>query len=253
MALAARLTLLGEFRLELEGQVHHVPASARRLLAMLAVAHRGRRVPRGALAEAMRPDSDPGRATSTLRSVLWRLPRERGRALVLTDAAEVWLHPELEVDLWEAEAQARLLCGPTDVVAEDLKDLSPLQHDLLPSWHDPWLAVEQESFRQRRLHALERGADVLCRAGRYHDALTAGLGAVGSEPLRESAHRTLVRVHLAEGNLAEALRAYEQFRALLSDELGVAPTAKMAALVVGLPRRRRPPTVVEGARPLRDR
>ncbi|HEV2798660.1 MAG TPA: BTAD domain-containing putative transcriptional regulator [Nocardioides sp.] len=231
MALAARLTLLGEFRLELEGQVHHVPASARRLLAMLAVTHRGRRIPRGALAEAMRPDSDPARATSTLRSVLWRLPRERGRALVLTDAAEVWLHPELEVDLWEAEAQARLLCGPTDVVAEELKDLSPLEHDLLPSWHDPWLAVEQESFRQRRLHALERGADVLCRAGRYHDALSAGLGAVGSEPLRESAHRRVIQVHLAEDNHAEALRHYDGYRRLLADELGLAPSDTMRRLV----------------------
>jgi DNA-binding SARP family transcriptional activator len=234
MALAARLTLLGEFRLELEDQVHHVPVSARRLLAMLAVTHRGRRVPRAALAEAMRPDSEPARATSTLRSVLWRLPRERGRALVLTDAAEVWLHPELEVDLWEAEAQARLLCGAVDVVAEDLTDLSSLEHDLLPSWHDPWLAVEQESFRQRRLHALERGADVLCRAGRYHDALTAGLGAVGSEPLRESAHRRVIQVHLAEDNHAEALRHYDGYRRLLADELGLAPSPTMRRLVAPL-------------------
>lgn len=234
MALAARLTLLGEFRLELDGQVHPVPASARRLLAMLAVTHRGRRVPRAALAEVMRPDSDPARATSTLRSVLWRLPRERGRALVLTDATEVWVHPELEVDLWEAESQARLLCGPAEVRAEELMDLSLLEHDLLPSWHDPWLAVEQESFRQRRLHALERGADVLCRAGRYHDALSAGLGAVGSEPLRESAHRRVIEVHLAEDNHAEALRHYDGYRRLLADELGLAPSPTMRRLVAPL-------------------
>jgi Bacterial transcriptional activator domain len=69
----------------------------------------------------------------------------------------------------------------------------------------------------------------------------------------ESAHRTLVRVHRAEGNLAEALRAYEQFRALLTDELGVAPTAKMAALVVDLPRRRQPPTGLDRARLLLGR
>jgi DNA-binding SARP family transcriptional activator len=38
-------------------------------------------------------------------------------------------------------------------------------------------------------------------------------------------------VHLAEGNVAEALRAYEHFRALLSDELGVAPSSHMRRLV----------------------
>lgn len=231
MALAARLNLLGEFRLELDGQPHHVPASARRLLAHLAVVHRWRRADRGALAESMRPDSDPARATSTLRSVLWRLPRERGRALVLADAGEVWVNRELQVDLWEAQAQAQLLCGPTDPAVDELGDLSLLEHDLLPSWHDAWLVVEQESFCQRRLHALERGADLLCRAGRYHDALSAGLGAVGSEPLRESAHRRVIQVHLAEDNHAEALRHYDGYRRLLADELGLAPSPSMRRMV----------------------
>jgi DNA-binding SARP family transcriptional activator len=231
MALAARLHLLGEFALELDGRPHPVPATARRLLALLAVVHRGRRVSRTALAEAMRPDSDPARATSTLRSVLWRLPRDRGRALVLGDAMEVWVHPDLWVDLWEAETQAQLLCGSVAPPVEDLPDLSLLTHDLLPTWHDSWLAVEQESFRQRRLHALERGADLLCRAGRYHDALSAGLGAVRSEPLRESAHRRVIQVHLAEDNHAEALRQYDGYRRLLADELGLAPSDRMRQMV----------------------
>jgi DNA-binding SARP family transcriptional activator len=234
VALTARLKLLGGFQLELDGQPHAVPASARRLLALLAVVHHGRRVPRSALAEMMRPDSDPARATSTLRSVLWRLPRDRGRALVLGDALEVWLHPELTVDLWEAEAQARALCGTEAPAADELPDLSLLTQDLLPSWHDAWLAVEQESFRQRRLHALERGADVLCRAGRYHDALGAGLGAVRSEPLRESAHRRVIEVHMAEDNHAEALRQYDHYRRLLAVELGLAPSDAIRRLVAPL-------------------
>jgi DNA-binding SARP family transcriptional activator len=244
MALAARLNLLGEFCLELDEVPHPVPATARRLLAMLAVEHRGRRAARGPLAEAMRPDSDPARAAATLRSVLWRLPRERGRALVLGDATEVWVNPELSVDLWEAEAQALALCGPSPPPLEDVTDLTLLGQDLLPGWHDPWLSVEQESFRQRRLHALERGADLLCRAGRYHDALTAGLGAVRSEPLRESAHRRVIQVHLAEDNHAEALRQYDHYRRLLARELGLAPSATMRGLVgpllgrpIDLPRR----------------
>ncbi len=231
MALAARLHLLGEFALVLDGRPHPVPASARRLLALLAVVHRGRRASRSAIAETMRPDSDPARATSTLRSVLWRLPRERGRALVLGDAVEVWVHPELEVDLWQAEEQAQALCSPSSAGLDDATDLSLLGRDLLPSWHDPWLVVEQESFRQRRLHALERGADLLCRAGRYHDALTAGLNAVSSEPLRESAHRRVIQVHLAEDNHAEALRQYDHYRRLLARELGLAPSPTMRGLV----------------------
>ncbi|NYE37609.1 DNA-binding SARP family transcriptional activator [Nocardioides cavernae] len=234
MALKARLCLLGGFRLELDGQTHPVPASARRLLALLAVAYEGRRASRGALAEMMRPDSEPTRATSTLRSVLWRLPRERGRALVLGDALDVWLNPDLTVDLWDAEAQARSLCAGEAPRVDDLPDLALLTQDLLPGWYDDWLAVAQESFRQQRLHALERGADLLCGAGRYHDALSAGLGAVRSEPLRESAHRRVIEVHLAEDNHAEALRQYDHYRRLLAQELGLAPSARIRSLVAPL-------------------
>jgi DNA-binding SARP family transcriptional activator len=38
-------------------------------------------------------------------------------------------------------------------------------------------------------------------------------------------------VHVAEGNVTEALRAYEQFRSLLAEELGVQPSEQMAGLV----------------------
>jgi DNA-binding SARP family transcriptional activator len=40
-----------------------------------------------------------------------------------------------------------------------------------------------------------------------------------------------VRVHLAEGNVVEALRAYARFRDLLHAELGVPPTEQMTRLV----------------------
>lgn len=198
---------------------------------MLAVVHRGRRAARSALAEAMRPDSEPVRAATALRSVLWRLPRHHGRALVTGDAGEVWLHPELHVDLWEGEEQALALCGPRPPALDGPTDLSLLSRDLLPGWDDLWLVVEQENFRQRRLHALERAAELLCRARRYDDALAAGLHAVRSAPLRESAHRQVIGVHLAEDNHAEALRQYDSYRRLLVTELGLAPSNSIRAMV----------------------
>jgi DNA-binding SARP family transcriptional activator len=76
----------------------------------------------------------------------------------------------------------------------------------------------------------------MARAGRHGEALQAAYAAVRTEPLRESAHRTVVRVHLAEGNVAEAVRAYELFHTLLEDELGVRPTDQMTRLVQGIRR-----------------
>src|SRR3954447_4040631 len=83
------------------------------------------------------------------------------------------------------------------------------------------------------MHALELAAIRLSHAGRNGEALQAAYAAVHAEPLRESAHRTVVQVHLAEGNLAEALRAYERFRAVLAVELGILPSEQMTGLVWG--------------------
>jgi DNA-binding SARP family transcriptional activator len=84
------------------------------------------------------------------------------------------------------------------------------------------------------LSALDALCDRLTRAGRHREALEVGHAAVGAEPLRESAHRALVRVHLAEGNAAEAIRQYRVFRQLVTEQLGITPSARMEALIQGI-------------------
>lgn len=229
-----RMQVLGNFELIFDGQPHPVSLPGQRLLAHLAVAHRGSPVRRAALAERLWAESPPGRAASSLRSVLWRLPRPRGRIMVTSTASTVRLNEGIRVDLWEAEEQARAIGTPDVPRSEVLADLAPLTRDLLPEWGDDWLVVEQESYRQRRLHALERAANLLCERGSFTDALSASFVAVRSEPLRESAHRRVIEVHLAEGNLAEALRQYHVYRKLLSTELGLAPSPRIRGLVAPL-------------------
>ncbi|MGW0994230.1 bacterial transcriptional activator domain-containing protein [Streptomyces sp. NPDC002523] len=52
-----------------------------------------------------------------------------------------------------------------------------------------------------------------------------------SDVLRESAHRALLRAHLAEGNLAEARRAYRACEEIFERELGVIPSPATTALL----------------------
>jgi DNA-binding SARP family transcriptional activator len=106
-----------------------------------------------------------------------------------------------------------------------------LDGDLLPGWYDDWVLFERERLRQLRLHALETLALALAAEGRFAAAVEAGLAAIRTEPLRESAHRVVVRVHLAEGNLTEALRQYELCRRLFRAELGLEPSALLTDLV----------------------
>jgi DNA-binding SARP family transcriptional activator len=149
-------------------------------------------------------------------------------------ATTVRLHDDVRVDLWRGEELAWLLLAEEDPPREVLADLTPLHADLLPEWDEEWLAVEQEAYRQKRLHALERSAMILCDHGRYTDALAAGLGAVRSEPLRESAHRRVIEVHLAEGNPSEVLRHYDSYRRLLAQELGLPPSQRLRQMVAPL-------------------
>jgi DNA-binding SARP family transcriptional activator len=86
-------------------------------------------------------------------------------------------------------------------------------------------------IRELRLHALEALTARLIDAARYAEAVDAALIAVASDPLRESAHRAVVRSYLAEGNYGAALRQYQRYRAVLRAELDVEPSPAMLELV----------------------
>jgi DNA-binding SARP family transcriptional activator len=88
---------------------------------------------------------------------------------------------------------------------------------LLPSWYDDWLLIDRERQRQIRLHALERMSAWYVSAERFDSAIEAALQAIAGDPLRESAHRCLIRAHLAEGNVSEARRQVQSYAALLAD------------------------------------
>ncbi len=76
--------------------------------------------------------------------------------------------------------------------------------------------------------------DRLRETRRFAEAIEAGLSAVLGEPLRESAHRSLIRAYLAEGNSGEAIRQLQLCRRLLADELGIEPSSETRALVQNL-------------------
>jgi DNA-binding SARP family transcriptional activator len=100
--------------------------------------------------------------------------------------------------------------------------------DLLPDWYDDWVIIERERLRQLRIHALEVLCQRLTALERYPEAIDAGLAAVRAEPLRESAHLSLMRAHAAEGNWCEVLRAYDRLSQLLWNELGVEPSPRVS-------------------------
>jgi DNA-binding SARP family transcriptional activator len=222
------ISLLNGFLLKLEEQEVLLPLACQRLLALLAF--HDRPVLRTFVAGTLWPEFSEERAAACLRSTLWRLHRPAADAVAAT-STQMRLSLGVRVDVREAIGAARRLVAPGNRPRAADLDEALLSEDILPDWHDEWVIVERERFRQLRLHGLERICLELAARGRYAEAVQAGVAAVTGEPLRESAHRALIQAHLAEGNRFEAVRAFHSFRRLLQQEMGLEPTNELKALV----------------------
>jgi DNA-binding SARP family transcriptional activator len=228
------LRLINGFEFFGDGNPIFFPLSVQRLLAFLALSDRP--LQRLYVACKLWIDTTEERAFANLRSTLWRANRS-GHRLVAVVSSQLALAPEVRVDVREARGQARRLVEGAAPAEELNLDGLVLGGELLPDWYDDWVLIERERYRQMGLHALEALAERLTKLGRYGEAADAALAAIAGEPLRESAHRTLIGVHVAEGNPSEALRQYELYRKMMSEVLSLAPSPRMEALVDGLTRR----------------
>ena len=225
---AMRLNLLGAFELFVNGRALRLPVSAQRLVAFLALQERP--VRRLFVAGSLWTDASENRAAASLRSALWRT-QAHGR-LIETTSDQLRLASAVHVDLHRADAVAARELAHEPCTDLDV-DIGLLVRDLLPDWYEDWAVLERERFRQRRLSALDALCERFVRAGHVGRALDVGLRSLAGDPLRESAHRAVVRAHLADGNVSEALRQYRLCKQLLHEQLGVEPSERMEELVRG--------------------
>lgn len=230
-SVSARLGLLGGFRLSLGQEVVPVPMSAQRLVCFLAL--HDQPLLRTFVGGALWGDATQHRAEGSLRSALWRLPWPENLVTLTSD--HIALSDSVSVDYRKGEALAHRVLDP----AQELDDVNQLNEevlsaDLLPDWTEDWVLMERERYHQLRLRALEALCRRLTDMGRNGQAVQAGLAAVSGEPLRESARRALIEAHLAEHNVAAALREYQAFAELLHLELDLTPSDDLRGLVADL-------------------
>jgi DNA-binding SARP family transcriptional activator len=228
-----QLGLLGSFSLRIEKEPIRLPMNAQRLVCFLAL-HDGLLL-RQHVAGSLWGDTTERHAAGSLRSALWRLGHPTHPLVEVADA-HLRLSLAVAVDIRESEALARRVLDESQDLSEAELDIALLSADLLPGWNEDWVLVRREYHVQLRLRALEALSLRLSEVGRFGEAVQASMIAVSAEPLRESAQRTLVSAHLAEGNIAAAVKQYDSFRELLRDELKLEPSPEMQALVKGLNR-----------------
>lgn len=228
------LTLLGGFQLSI-GDSFLIPLGAQRLLAILAL--QDGQLDKAAATERLWPDSRKDRAAANFRAALWRGKRAGSVTLIHCVGQRLHLAPSVRVDLYELLRKARQIVEPSPRTSEGpghQEIIDGLSRELLPTWTDDWLLPERARWDQVRLHTLETLAQQFLTAQDYLTALEAALAAVAIEPIRESAHRLVLKVHIAEGNSACAMKHYHRYRGLLQRELGVKPSRQMVELIHSL-------------------
>jgi len=226
-----QLTLIGGFALQRGSQELGIATSGQRLIALLAL--KDRPVGRLQVADTLWPHYSTERSLADQRTTLWRVNQSNEQVIAATPSF-LGLDTGIEIDVRNLAEFARRLnqVGATpETVDLDAIPLADLAGDLLPEWYDDWLQDEREGLRQTRLHALENLARLLSASGRHADAIQAALAAIRLEPLRETAHHTLIKVHLAEGNWSEACRQFQRCRRLLREELGIEPSDSICLLL----------------------
>lgn len=221
-----------------------LPGGQPRVVLGLLACERHRWVPREELADNLWPDGRPATWKTALRGVVRRVRDylvEAGlgdRDVVQADAGTYRLQPvvdvvvDIECAVHDAEGAASALDAgrPREALERADRAGTVLARPLLPGVRSPWLDVERRSLGRHLVSTLEVLARSRLALGDHAQALGAAQEAIALDPFRESAHRLAIRAHMAAGNLAAGLRAYERCRSLLAEELGVDPGRRTRAL-----------------------
>ncbi|HET8583025.1 MAG TPA: AAA family ATPase [Jatrophihabitans sp.] len=240
---AVRVRLLGELRVECGGRTWRGSElgsrKGRTVLALLA-ADPARTVSPALLAEVLWPHRVPDSAPATIASLVSRLRRTLGAAVVSGGRGgyRIGGPPDVEVDLAAAarlvaEAERRAAAGQPGLAAAaahtalDALESGPALDGEGDAGWTLEVRAEQAALLRRARHVVASAALAM---GDRPGAQRAAQAAVAADPLDEQAVRALVAALAAGGDMAAALAAYERLRAELADQLGADPAPETRQL-----------------------
>ncbi|MEM7132535.1 MAG: BTAD domain-containing putative transcriptional regulator [Chloroflexota bacterium] len=183
------------------------------------------------------PEMTEKAAKNNLRSTLTTLKRHIGPYLDVTRGG-VTFNRRLPL-LFDVE---RLRIGlQTTISAKNVREiwstLELYQGELLQGFQirsagpfEEWMLPQREQLRSQTLRALEMLTEVCIEQSEYSIGLAASHKQLALEPWSETAYRQLMRLLLATGQRALALRQFEICCQTLAKGLGVEPMAETVEL-----------------------
>ena len=232
-----QVRLLGPVEVRRDGRRVRLPgAKPTTLLALLAI-HVGEVVGTDRLVDGLWGDRPPRSADAVLRTYVAQLRRVLGAAAIETgpDGYALCLDPAcIDARLFEQQlAQARAgHLGRPDVTSAQLRRALALWRGApfgeLSS--EAFATAETQRLEELRWVALEDRVDADLAAGDH--ALIAGelRQLVTEQPLRDRLRGQLIVALYRSGRHAEALDAFQKYRRLLAEELGVEPSPELKQL-----------------------
>jgi DNA-binding SARP family transcriptional activator len=148
---------------------------------------------------------------------------------------ELRLPPESRVDVEDAvrfveDAEAAWRSGHREAAVPAAATAAGLaRRPFLPAEHGLWVERRREELRATLLRALDVLVDGLAGGPFEAEAVRYSHESLAVDPYRETSHLRLVRLHISRGNRAQAVRAFEHCREILSRDLGVAPSPQTEA------------------------
>src|SRR6266851_8118937 len=163
------------------------------------------------------------------------LPRARviGNAFgcyQFTPPGEAWVDVEAALAGLDAAEGAIAAGNPRVAYGPSLIATLILRRPFLLGQEGTWVDERRAALTSSLVRALDCRAAALAANNELVLALVHAREAVRLEPYRESGYRRLMRLLAANGDRAEAVRAYQQCRDLLNKDLGVAPSAETESL-----------------------
>ncbi len=209
----------------------------------LAAAH-GTAVSREEVASMLWPDGAPkagGAAmdaiASKLRVALAKVGLSKSEVLSSTlGCYQLNLPSDTWVDIEEAsealhKAEGLLKCGENrEAWAQAQVAYHICRRPFIAGEMAPWVAQAREQLTDNLVRASECLARIYIWNGEPLIAAELAKEVVAAQPFRETGYQLLMRAHVAAGNRAEALRVYERCKKLISEELGVTPSAETRAV-----------------------
>lgn len=240
MCPVVRMQLLGGFFLEYQNKPLSVPSQRLQTLLAYLACNSSAPQPRQRLAFLLWPDSSETQAHTNLRTLLHRLRTTlpEFEAVLSVDAQTVAWNSDMTLTLDVVDFETEMQCA---IAAQDTGDSEDEQAcllqvaalysgDFLPDCYDDWVHEQREHLRHQFFAALERLAALLEQRRAYSEAITYARRLTQLDPLNEITCLTLMRLYIANGERASALRAYHACASSLHAELGTTPGPALRAL-----------------------